>query len=130
MTIEVDLVARLRAWPGLAALVAARIYPAPAPQGVIEPFVVYERRDTERVSTFGGDAGVTECAFMVECFAKSRAEARSVRDQVRRALQRWSGSGTVTVFDSFVTSEGDGPFDATTGRFRGDVAATIWASEP
>jgi len=126
--IEEQIVARLRAWPGLSALVGTRIYPAAAaPQNVQTPYIVYERRDSERVSTFAGDAGLVDLSFMLECFDVTRTGANAVRREVRLALQRWKSPGIVR--DSYILSEADGPLDEKTRRFRGDVAVRVWAED-
>ncbi len=127
MSVEAALFARLSSWPALSALVGARVYPAPAPQGVVVPYVVYELREAERYSAFDGDIPVVDSAYRIESFGSTRLQANAVRDAVRGALQRWKSSGPPQIIDSYTPSEGDGPFDRVSGVYRADLSARLWS---
>jgi hypothetical protein len=54
----------------------------------------------------GVDVGVAHARIQVSAWGKTFTEAEAVKEQVRAALQRWSGTAAgVVVLDSFVVAE-------------------------
>ena len=106
MSMADALYSRLSGFAGLSALVAARVYPLRAPQGAALPYVTFQRVHAERESAMGVDVGVVHARIQVSAWGKTFTEAEAVKEQVRAALQRWSGTAAgVVVLDSFVVSE-------------------------
>lgn len=102
------LYSRLSGFAGLTALVGTRIYPNRAVQDAARPYVVFRRVTSRRHSSFGADDGVVEARFQVDVFDEDHASAQAVREQVRQALQRWSGTEASTVVqDTYFEGETD-----------------------
>ena len=103
---EKALYARLSGHAGVSALVALRIYPAPAPQGTDYPLVTYQRFGGTRYSAHGDDTGLATALFQITSWDGEYDDAADLSTQVRLALQRYSGSeGSVTVQASFIENE-------------------------
>lgn len=102
------LYSRLSTYAGLTALVSIRIYPVVAPQDVTNPYVTYQAISTKRESCMGSDTGDVAARVQISAWSASYEEARSVIDQVRLALQRWSGTeASVTIKASFIETDND-----------------------
>lgn len=105
---EEAVYARLTAHAGTAALVGARVYPLKLPQTPTLPAVTYQRISATRESAMGSDTGITRARFQVTSHAASYSGVKALAEQVRQALQRYSGtSATVTVHDCFLENEID-----------------------
>jgi len=120
---------RLTTFAGLTALVSARSYPGKPPQDPIVPFVWYRLISAERVSAMGADTG--NVAHMVEVNAEdlTAAGASDVAEQIRAALQRWSGThASVVVADSFAVNQRTF-FDTGREHFRELQEFRVWSSE-
>ena len=94
----------LSTYAGLVALVSKRIYPIVMPLNCILPAVSYQRISTERVHAFSSDTALTAATFQVSSWAKSDtvrkgySHTQLISEQVRKALQNYSGSmGSMTV---------------------------------
>ena len=90
--IEEALYAMLTADAAVAALVGTRVYPIPAPDQVVRPYIAY-RRTGERVDrALGGPTGLVETTFELGCWAEDTttaaggAIARDLAAAVRAAL--------------------------------------------
>ncbi len=100
MTIESGLRAYLMADSGVAALVADRIYPAPAPQGAVMPFVTWQRISGLRVQSLGGPSGLAQPTIQLDCWAETGTrnetgdgygQAKALAQAVRQALDGKTG---------------------------------------
>ncbi len=101
MSIEADLRTFLLADAGVAAIVAARVYSAPAPQDAAMPFVTYQKLTGERVRSLTGPSGLALPSYQIDCWSDdqqlggSYSQAKALAQAVRRALDgyigRWSG---------------------------------------
>lgn len=92
----------------MAALVGTRVYPNPAPQNVVAPFVTYQRISAVRPSGMGSDIGIVSARFQFDVIAASYASMRSVMDQLRQSLQRFRSAVTSPpVMDTFIQNELD-----------------------
>lgn len=93
--------ARLAAHAGTAALVVDRIYPMRLPQPTTFPAIRYQVIGAPRTHVMGAtpDASIeVHSRVQVDCYAVTYNGARSLAEQVRLALSRWSGTaGGVTV---------------------------------
>lgn len=93
---------------GLAALVGSRVYPTPAPQNVVAPFITYQRISATRRSGFGSDVGLVDARFQFDVIAATYISMRAVMDQLRQSLQRFrSAVSSPPVIDTFIENELD-----------------------
>lgn len=123
--LEAALYTRLAGFAGLAALVAARIYPLVAPENAERPFVVFQRVSTPRASAMGSDPGLALPRLQITSWADDPLEAKDVKEQVRAALQRWRGTvAGVEVQDSYILDERD-RYDEQTRLFGIDLDVRI-----
>lgn len=108
-TIEEALVTRLAAVSAVTTLVGSRVYPLRAPEGVAQPFLVYQRvAAPPRETAFGTDPGIARPRFQLVAWATSYATAKAVATAVRQALQRYRGTvGGVEILDIFVEFDED-----------------------
>ena len=96
--VEKAINARLLASAGVIALVVARIYPELAPQNAVLPYIVYTRVDTEHLMTKDNAAALANARIQINSVAATYLAVKQLADQVRLALQGWSGTGNgVTV---------------------------------
>ena len=109
MSLEADIVTRLKAVAGVTALVgsgtSARIYPVRLPQNVTYPAISYFRVSATRESAMGNDVGNVSARFQIDCWGSTYTSARQVCEAVRAALKRYRGSATVTIQDTFLLNE-------------------------
>lgn len=113
--LEEGIYARLAAFAALTALVpAARITPAPLPEGQLLPAVTFQKLDGPRVAAMGDDPGLSYPRIQVTCYAKDASgksrlgNALDVAKQVRAALQRFRGTAGGVVFqDIYLEDERD-----------------------
>lgn len=101
---------RLSNYSGLTALVAAgRMFPVKADQKPTRPYLVFRQAAAgPRQGSFDGDIGIADPRIIVDCYGETYISARGVSEQVRAALQRWSGThASVVVLDSQLEDEID-----------------------
>ena len=87
MSAESTLYAILNAHPGLAGLVADRIYPGALPEGAGYPAIVFARTDTQGIDTLHGSRIAEDVTLSVQAWGSGRTQANAVGDQIRAALQ-------------------------------------------
>lgn len=119
MKIEEALYTYLKSHTGLSALVGSRIYPLKLPQNPTLPAVVYVKVSYAGERAMGtGNPRASRARFQFSCFAQSYASAKDVAEQVKLALQDYSGlmGGGVTVLDTNVVGEVD-VFEPDTGLY-------------
>ncbi len=87
MRAEEQAYAALAAAGGVVALVADRIYPDQAAQGADLPLIVFERTDTEPVSTIhDGPPIASKVTISASAWARTQLEADQVADQMQIAM--------------------------------------------
>jgi len=92
VSVEQQMVAVARLHAGLAALVAARIYPLVLPQSPTLPAVVYQRISGPRVHAIGSGSFLASPRIQWSCWATTYAGAKVVADELRAALDGVLGS--------------------------------------
>jgi len=126
------LYTHLSSYAGLSALVSSRIHPVIVPQEGILPAVTYHKVSGQRVHTFQADPGVAQPRFRISSWASGYSEAKDVADQIRNALQDFSGvmggTGGVPVPSVRLENERD-KYECETGRYHVDVDFTIFHEE-
>ena len=130
MKIEEALYAHLKAHTGLSSLVGTRIYPLVLPQNPALPAVTYQKisRAGERVMN-NSTTLVVRTRFQISCWATSYSNAKDVAEQVKLALQDYSGlmggAGGVQVLDVNVVGEQD-IYEPDTGIYHLPVDVMIY----
>lgn len=87
MSAETELYAVLSGAAGLTALVGNRIYPDAIPEDAALPAVVYARASTDPVLSVSGQKFAETARLTLTAWAKTRASAAAVGDQIEAALQ-------------------------------------------
>jgi hypothetical protein len=93
MTAEEVLVARLKATPGVTALVGTRVYPMEAPQGAPTPWIVYQRVSTNPFGVLRGSSGLDDPRVQFNAWADTYSTAYAVAIQVRQSLDDYQAHG-------------------------------------
>ena len=84
---------RLKNNAGVSSIVAARVYPQKAVQGVVLPCVVYSRIGTsDRGLHHGGTTETARSRFQIDCWAKSPTKALELAEAVVACLHGWRGT--------------------------------------
>ncbi|API58863.1 hypothetical protein BSL82_05680 [Tardibacter chloracetimidivorans] len=84
---------RLSGYAGLSALVGSRIYPSRAADGAGTPYVVHsEAAPIDQVPDLDGVGDLVEVRVQVDAWAETAITARQVGDQVRAALDDFTGT--------------------------------------
>lgn len=85
--LEQILYAYLMSVAGLVALIADRLYPSDAPQGIAGAYVVYRRISGPRTYDFDGPSGLVTARMQFSVLAPSYLQAKAVAEQLRLALE-------------------------------------------
>lgn len=107
MTVEADIFSRLSGYTTLAALIGTRVYPSLLPQNATYPAVSYRRVSSERPPVMGDDTGIVRARFQFDVWATSYSGMIAVKELVREAMQRYSGTATVTILETFILMDMD-----------------------
>ena len=96
--------------PGVAALIADRVYPVIAPASAALPFATWRRQSVTREMTLGGPLGMPTVSLALDIYAESYAAVREIADRVRAVLDGFSGGTGNYLRVSIVSiqSESDG----------------------
>lgn len=121
----------LTASTGLAALVAARIYPDVMPDTPTYPSVTYQRMSGSSEQGALSDPPLKSAIYQVSVWAKSRADSRLASAQIRIALdrQRQVTVGGVLVNDCFYQDDID-LFDFDTRTYFTHTTFKIFYRDP
>jgi hypothetical protein len=121
MTFEQALFSYLSNHAGLKALVNTRIYPITMPQNPTLPAVTYQK--ISGVVDYGVSS-IKRPRFQFDAWASSYSSARAVAEQIKSALNRYTGTmggaGGVTVIGTWIENEMD-LFEPDTGLYRVSV---------
>lgn len=127
--LEQALFTQLSGFAGLTSLVASRIYPTTLPDKPKLPAVTYIRITGPRVHTMGSDPGLQYPLFQVSAWSRSYPVALAVAEQVRKALQDFSGTVATIVIQDIIF-EGDSQlYEPDTKNHQAIGEYTIWAEE-
>lgn len=107
MTVEADIFSRLSGYTTLAALISTRVYPSLLPQNATYPAVSYRRVSSERPPVMGDDTGIVRARFQFDAWAQSYSGMIAVKELVREALQRYHGTATVEILETFILMDMD-----------------------
>lgn len=116
MSAETELAAALSGSAPLTAVVAARIYPDFLAQEIVLPAVVFQREETEYVTTIhSGEVQGSRVSLDIYCLATTRIAAENLADLVEDALQT-----------SFLPVNRTQLFDPETLTYTTIVTCTVW----
>lgn len=74
-------------YTALQALVAGRCHPESAPQGVMLPYIVYNRASSQRQNTLNQSLTLVNSSIEIGCYAATIAAARTLAASVRAAMK-------------------------------------------
>ena len=95
MSIETVLYNRLKTYPGLTAIISARVYAVIAPDEATKPYVTYQKISPGRDYSHSGYSGLQKPRIQVSSYALTYEEAEAIDTQVTAALESWVGQDTV-----------------------------------
>jgi len=108
-TLEEGVVAYLKQFSGLTALISTRVYPERIPDAATFPLVTYQRISTPRtltMDTSGATGDLISPRFQFDAWATTTSGAKAITDQIRAALNGKTGSiGSVTIRASLADEE-------------------------
>lgn len=123
---------------GLTALVSTRVYPSAAPSSVAKPYITYVKISSEHTSHQTASSGLAAPLYQFDVWADSALSAEAVYEQLRLALDTFSGTmGTgayaTTVERVIVQDDDEGhepPKDGSQqATYRHRIDVTIWHRE-
>jgi len=115
-------------YPGLSAEVDDRIYPAVLPPTPEYPAVTYNRISTPRLAQLE-NLFLPHARFQFDCWAEEFSRAKDVAEQVRLALDLYSGPmGAYTAHICIIDDEID-TYEAETEIWHSIVDVIIWYLE-
>ena len=86
----------------------APAFPLTAPQGQALPIVIYKRTGTSRERTLANAIGLPVAIFEINIYSLTYAEAKSISEEIRSALDEYVGTNAgVVVERSTMTDESD-----------------------
>lgn len=107
--VETALAAFLGADTGVAGVVVDRIYPYRAPEGAVEPLLVYHRISSPSEHTKDGDPHFAHTRVQITAWSHKYSEVKAAIKAVRSALSGFTGPTLqgVAVSEIIVTNETD-----------------------
>lgn len=120
-----------------AAVGGNRIYPAILPQGIVDPSIVYNRISGLGDQHSEGPSGLSRPRMQIDCWARTAADAASLANLVKDALDGYRGpvqwdddspGNTITIQGVFYDSERD-IYDADAKLFGVSRDYFIWYEE-
>ena len=119
----------------VAALVADRVFPAPAPQNAVMPLITLQRVSADREYALEGRVGMTGALVQVDCwadapeYAGSYGIAKQVAEVVRLKLEGFMGyMGVLRIYEVTIASESD-MFETMDRTRRVSADYRIWYAE-
>lgn len=115
-------------------LVSTRIYPNEVPQGASMPAISYEQTSGDREHTMDGPVGMVPGGFILNCWASTYSEARTLSGYVRIALDGYEGTvGSQYFWVIFLENESDNlqriPDVKVIRRYSKQLTFTVWFKE-
>jgi hypothetical protein len=97
--IEAAVVTRLKATPGVTALVGDRIYPHEARPHTLRPYIVYYGQTTPEHHLLGDPVGLSQCELTLEVHADGKTmyrDGKAIVTAIGAALFGYQGTVNVT----------------------------------
>lgn len=134
LTGEQGLMALLADDAAVSAFVGERIRPHVAPQTDAFPLITYKRRDAKHEHNMKGPSGLCQSMVEVSAFARSYADAISLREAIRKKLDGFNGlvkievdgiSDDVTIRKCFLDSDSESYIEMEDGNQIGVYSVTM-----
>ena len=127
---EDEVVARLKAFSDLDALIDGRVRPVVLAPDDDLPALTYRWSTVSPTANFGRDARLVDGELQVTCWGETYDQAKDVTIQTYRALNRWPQvSGYAGVLqDLYLLSYGDREYDETVAEFGRDLIFRVVAT--
>ena len=125
MSIEDAIYTRLSGHAGLTAIIGVRHYPVIAPQNPVAPYVVWRRSGTNKISLLSVDTDISQVEYQFECYATTFEVARSIVNELRLALQRYSATVSGTVIMDITIENDEDDYDDMENLFYSSFQVTI-----
>jgi hypothetical protein len=99
--IETDLYTYLKSYAGLTALIGTNIFPLVKPQGILIPYILFQKVSNKRETTHGGFATLQKSRIQIDCFADryitegSTIGAKNIAEKVIEAIEAWPGASKI-----------------------------------
>jgi len=90
--IEKALVQHLKAHPGVASIVGARVHAYELPQNPVYPAVTYLRVSTTETWSHHGSSGLERPRFQVTAWAETHAATRALAEEIKDAMRHFTGA--------------------------------------
>lgn len=133
MSFSSDLIQFLNTQSAVTAIIGAvptmRFYPVTKPQGVIYPCVIYQRVNTSRVYSHGGDSNLHYPRFQYTVEAKTALAADNLARALVASLSGFKGMMGTTRVDSFMFVNDIDDYDPTVQIYKRILDAVVWFSE-
>jgi hypothetical protein len=97
MTIQQQLAALLSG----ATAAGPRVYPLTAPDGVIKPYITYQRISVNSENVLSGASGLTNTRIEIDIYAATYGEACAIASQVDALLAAWSAQNVSVLSQDF-----------------------------
>ena len=96
----------LRLVSQVSSLIADRIYPVRAPQGIARPYLVWLRQSVTRQQLYCGTDGLALGEYQFTCYGITALQADDVHVAVRNAMQDFAGlMGDVIVKHAYLQTD-------------------------
>ena len=92
----------------------APAFPLTAPQGQALPIVIYKRTGTSRERTLANAIGLPVASFEINIYSLTYAEAKSLSEEIRSALDEYVGTNAGVVVERSTMSDESDDFDLPT----------------
>ena len=97
--------------------VGGRMYPQLGPQNAVAPFIVYVLDNTDPSDTKSGVSTLDTAFYEVIVVSASYAEMATISDQVRAALDRYTGTVSGVEVQSIQFNNVDTDYDQESARY-------------
>ncbi|MDF2608928.1 MAG: hypothetical protein K0R92_402 [Lachnospiraceae bacterium] len=106
------------------------IYPTNAPEGVLKPYLVYSRINTNKIKTLDGYTNKQALSYMFSIMAQKYGDMITVRDKVEQLLlslpQRVIGDGGSILVEDLTINNIDETWESELKVNRGIIDFTIY----
>jgi len=101
MSIETELVAKLKSDSGFSALVETRIYPLVAPQTVTTPYITYQVISDISNQCLEGGVYQNSTRIQIDCWSTKYSEVKAIKDAVLSAISGFKASNSINTMDDY-----------------------------
>ncbi len=122
MSVESELFTRIKTYAGFVSLANTRIHYVEAPQNSTYPYATFYRLPSNRHHMMGVDSGIVHARFQFDTWAETPTAARALLEQLRQALQRYSGG---VIEDILLENDMDHPKEDDSPTFHSSIDGIV-----